>query len=60
MALDYVAQFVAGVAHSAADTSLEQADRRLADKRARGETAASETATLAAMIQDRLSHKIAI
>lgn len=58
--LDYVAQFLSGVARSAQDQSLEEAAMELARKRAMGLTAASETATLAGMIQDRLSQKIAI
>ncbi|NNE53312.1 MAG: response regulator [Sulfitobacter sp.] len=60
LALDYVAQFLTGVAHSAEDRSLENAARQLASRRAQGQTAASETATLAAMIQERLAQKIAI
>lgn len=60
LALDYVAQFLTGVARSAQDPGLERAARRLAQKRALGEAAASETAVLAGLIQDRLSQKVAI
>lgn len=60
LALDYVAQFLTGVARSAQDSGLEKAARRLAQKRARGEAAASETAVLAGLIQERLSQKVAI
>ncbi len=59
-ALDYVAQFLSGVARSARDTGLEAAASALAEKRALGQPAASETATIAGMIQRRLSEKIAI
>lgn len=58
--LDYIAQFIIGVARSAEDTPLEKAAVKLAEKRALGESARSETAVLAGMIQDRLSQKIAI
>ena len=59
-ALDYVAQFLSGVARFANDKPLEDAANALAAKRALGEAAASETAMLAGMIQHRLSEKIAI
>jgi CheY-like chemotaxis protein len=59
-AIDYAAQFLAGVAHSAEDWTLEKAARRLARKRARGEAVGSDRATLTGMIQDRLSQKLAI
>ena len=58
-ALDYVAQFLSGVARSANDNRLEEAARALAHKRALGQPAGSETAALAGMIQHRL-RKIAI
>jgi CheY-like chemotaxis protein len=58
--LDYVAQFLTGVARSAKDPSLEKAALNLALKRALGQSAASETAVVAGMIQDRLAQKIAI
>jgi len=59
-ALDYVAQFLSGVARSAQDVRLEEAARALAIKRAAGQPAASETAAIAGIIQHRLSQKIAI
>ena len=59
-ALDYVAQFLSGVARSAHDQGLEDAANALATKRALGQPAGSETAVLAGMIQHRLSQKIAI
>lgn len=59
-ALDYVAQFLSGVAKSACDTHLEEAARALARKRAAGEPAGSETAALAGLIQQRLMQKLAI
>lgn len=58
--LDYVAQFLTGVARSADDAGLEQAAVELAKRRALGQPAASETAVLAGMIQQRLAEKIAI
>lgn len=59
-ALDYVAQFLSGVARSAEDPQLEKAAEALAAKRAMGQAATSETAALAGMIQHRLAGKIAI
>ncbi len=59
-ALDYVAQFLSGVARFADDKPLEDAANALAAKRALGEAATSETAMLAGMIQHRLAEKIAI
>lgn len=58
--LDYVAQFLSGVARSANDQPLEDAALALAEKRALGKTAASETAHIAGLIQHRLSERIAI
>ncbi|MBB3993068.1 DNA-binding NarL/FixJ family response regulator [Sulfitobacter undariae] len=59
-ALDYVAQFLQGVARSVADARMEQAALALAEKRSAGATATSETAQIAGLIQQRLSQKIAI
>ncbi|MBW4706265.1 response regulator [Roseobacter sp. YSTF-M11] len=59
-ALDYVAQFLGGVARSAQDHGLEKAAAALAEKRAAGEPAGSETAVLAGLIQQRLTQKLAI
>ncbi len=58
--LDYVAQFLSGVAKSANDSTLEDAAKALAEKRALGKTAASETARIAGLIQHRLAERIAI
>ncbi len=58
--LDYVAQFLGGVARSAQDTRLEQAAAALAEKCALGQPARSETAKIAGMIQSRLAQKVAI
>ncbi|SPH22683.1 KDP operon transcriptional regulatory protein KdpE [Ascidiaceihabitans donghaensis] len=58
--LDYVAQFLSGVARSAQDPRLEQAAVALAKKRAQGQSASSETAVLAGLVQERLMHRMAI
>ena len=58
--VDYLAQFVSGVARSAADRDLQMAAEALAAKRARGDAAASEMATIAGLVQERLAEKIAI
>lgn len=58
--LDYVAQFVSGVARSAEDSDLVMAAEALAKKRARGDSATSEAARIAGLVQERLSEKIAI
>ena len=59
-ALDYVAQFLGGVARSARDRPLEDAAAALAEKRALGHPAGSEAAMIAGIIHDRLARKIAI
>jgi DNA-binding NarL/FixJ family response regulator len=59
-ALDYIAQFLEGVARSVEDCRMEQAARALASRRAAGEAATSETAQIAGLIQQRLSTRIAI
>lgn len=58
--LDYIAQFLGGVARSADDNALIMASDALAAKRARGGSAASELATVAGLVQERLAEKIAI
>jgi len=58
--LDYIAQFLEGVARSAADPGMETAAQALAGKRAAGLTASSETAQIAGLIQQRLATKLAI
>ncbi|WP_299965142.1 response regulator [uncultured Roseobacter sp.] len=59
-ALDYVAQFLGGVARSAKDDDLEKAATNLALKRAAGESALDERAQIAGLIQQRLTQKLAI
>lgn len=59
-ALDYVAQFLGGVARIAKDDVLLLAASNLARKRAEGAAAASELAEVAGLVQDRLNHKLAI
>ncbi|MEO9572536.1 MAG: response regulator [Tateyamaria sp.] len=58
--LDYIAQFLGGVARSADDNELALATELLPAKRARGDSAASEAATVAGLVQRRLANKIAI
>ncbi len=58
--LDYIAQFLGGVARSAEDKELARATEALAAKRACGDSAASEAATIAGLVQLRLAEKIAI
>jgi CheY-like chemotaxis protein len=59
-AIDYVAQFLGGVARSAKDSPLERAADALARKRANGEPFATETKTVMGLVQERLTRKIAI
>lgn len=58
--LDYVAQFLSGVARSAGDGALEQAAEDLADAHASGRPLQSNLARVAALVQDRLSERVAI
>jgi len=58
--LDYIAQFLGGVARSADDRELARATEALAAKRACGGSASSEAATVAGLVQQRLSEKMAI
>ena len=58
--LDYVAQFLGGVARSAKDHSLLKATEALAAKCDAGEAASSETARIVGLIQERLTERIAI
>jgi len=58
--LDYVAQFVGGIARSAGDASLADAAAGLAKTRASGGPVASETARIAGLVQERLLHRKAI
>ncbi|WP_187428938.1 Regulator of RpoS [Roseobacter fucihabitans] len=59
-ALDYVAQFVGGVARSAHDDILERAATDLAKSRAAGMPSRAEAAKVAGLIQERLTQKLAI
>ncbi|MFA3918957.1 response regulator [Ruegeria hyattellae] len=58
--LDYVAQFVRGVARSVQDTALVDAAERLARARARGAPVTSDAARLAGLVQQRLQDRKAI
>lgn len=58
--IDYVAQFVRGVAQSADDTVLAQAAADLASARASGAPFISDAARVAALIQQRLQQRRAI
>lgn len=58
--LDYVAQFLSGVARSAQDNGLEQAANALAKACAAGASVQSETDRLTGMLQERLTQKLAI
>lgn len=59
-ALDYIAQFLKGVARSVEDARMEQAAIALEGKRAAGKAATSEAAQIAGLIQQRLAQNIAI
>lgn len=58
--LDYIAQFLRGVALSADDGVLASAAEELADKRASGRATESTTARLAGLVQERLHQRAAI
>lgn len=58
--LDYVAQFLGGVARSAKDGDLAEAADQLARARARGDVAPGTLPALTALLQRRLEQKIAI
>ena len=58
--LDYVAQFVGGVARSAQDSVLADAAARLAQSRASGAPVATDMARIAGLVQERLEQKRAI
>lgn len=58
--LDYVAQFVSGVARSADDYVLADAAERLARARQSGAPVAQDTARIAGLVQDRLQQRKAI
>jgi DNA-binding response OmpR family regulator len=58
--LDYVAQFVSGVARSANDAALASAADDLARARATGSPVTADMARIAGLVQDRLQQKRAI
>lgn len=58
--LDYVAQFLGGVARSAGDSDLACAASRLAEARRTGAPVASVSARVAGLVQDRLHRQGAI
>ncbi|MGC8201792.1 response regulator [Aliiroseovarius sp. PTFE2010] len=58
--LDYVAQFLAGVARSAGDEPLEKAASSLATRRMTGTPYQSDVARIAGLVQDRLGARQAI
>lgn len=58
--LDYVAQFVGGVARSADDPVLAKAAEDLAQARKAGHAVAAQAASMAGLVQDRLQAKRAI
>lgn len=58
--LDYLAQFVGGVARSAGDGPLAKAAENLARARSEGRPVARDTAVIASLVQERLDQRIAI
>lgn len=58
--MDYVAQFLGGVARSAEDTVMLQAVHDLTERRQKGGPTASEMAKLAGLVQKRLERRIAM
>lgn len=58
--LDYLAQFVGGVARSAHDEQLERAARSLAASRDERRPTGSAVARLASLVQERLADRVAI
>jgi DNA-binding response OmpR family regulator len=58
--LDYVAQFVTGVARSASDAALQQAGTDLAAARRDNAPSGAILARVAGMVQDRLSDRVMI
>lgn len=58
--VDYVAQFLHGVARSADDTPLLQAVNALREDRARGQAVGSGLAKVAGMVQERIGERLAI
>ena len=60
LTLDYIAQFLAGVARSANDRALESAATVLATRRATGRPFRSDLARVAGMIQERLGQRTTV
>ncbi|WP_282076635.1 response regulator [Epibacterium ulvae] len=58
--LDYLAQFLGGVARSIGDTPLADAADRLASARKSGDITDSAQTLIAGLVQDRLENKVAI
>jgi CheY-like chemotaxis protein len=58
--LAYVTQFLSGVARSAGDAPLQQAADALASARDEGRPLQSDLARVAALVQDRLTDRVAI
>jgi DNA-binding NarL/FixJ family response regulator len=58
--MDYVAQFLGGVARSAEDTVMLQAVEDLTERRQKGASTGSEMARLAGLVQKRLERRIAM
>lgn len=58
--LDYVAQFVTGIARHAADTPLATAGEALTIARMQGRSCRSDVARLAGLVQERLSGAVAV
>lgn len=58
--LDYIAQFLSGVARSARDSKLEAAALALAKARKGSGSVKDASAQLSGMVQQRLAHKLAI
>lgn len=58
--MDYVAQFLTGVARSAEDEVMLDAALDLSEKRAKGASTGTQLARLAGLVQERLDQKIAM
>lgn len=58
--IDYVAQFLRGVARAAQDDALGSAAETLIDMRKQGRSVASQAARVAGLVQERLVDRIAI
>jgi len=58
--MDYVGQFLSGVARIAHDQALSEAADTLISMRRQGRSTRSQAARIAGLVQERLSHRIAI